>query len=327
MMCCSFRSSLIQATLFVGLLSLCCVQPVHAQTKIVEGYVSEGALQWPEYVAQDKGWFKENNVAVEMLAVGGGAAQQLAAGALNIGYSGFPDFIRATNQGAPIKIVINGVNTPPYNLFAKSAIKNIGDLKGKVVAVGGNKDVTLVYVGGMLASAGLKPTDVDYIYAKATQDRLAALIAGGVDAAILYPPSTFKAAEAGFTDLGDVGRYVKDFPFTVWAVNTDWAKSHRDALLGYIRAYSRAVAWLYDPKNKDEAVSLLVKHAKLESKDAAATYDYFTKVHAYSDDGLISEAGYQKMTEALVGFGDLKAPIPAPETFIDDSFVKAGWKK
>jgi len=35
---------------------------VHAQTKIVEGFVSHGALQWPEYIASEFGWFKENGI-------------------------------------------------------------------------------------------------------------------------------------------------------------------------------------------------------------------------------------------------------------------------
>ena len=58
-----------------------------SSTKIVEGIVSHGALQWPEYVAIELGWFQENGVDLDMIIAGGGAAQQLAAGALNLGYS------------------------------------------------------------------------------------------------------------------------------------------------------------------------------------------------------------------------------------------------
>lgn len=299
----------------------------HAQTKIVEGYVSDGALQWPEYVAIEKGWFKENKIDLEMLAVGGGAAQQLAAGALNIGYSGFPDFIRATNQGAPIKIVMNGVNTPPFDVFAKPTIKTIGDLKGKVVSIGGNKDVTLIYITAMLASAGLQPKDVDYLYAKATPARFSALVSGGVDAAILYPPTNFNAAAAGYNKIADISHFIKDFPFTVYATNTEWAKNNAQALRGYMRAYGRAVAWLYDRKNKEEAVALLIKYGKYKPDDASRTYDYFTSIKAYSADGLISDAGYKKMTDALIGFGDLASPPPPMKTFVDDTYVKAGWGK
>jgi NitT/TauT family transport system substrate-binding protein len=301
--------------------------PARAETKIVEGFVSNGALQWPEYVANELGWFKENGVSVDMLVVGPGAAQQLAAGSLNIGYSGFPDFVRATNQGAPVKIVINAVNQPPYAVYAKPAIKSIADLKGKTVSIGGIKDVTLIYMEAFIASAGLKAADLDFVYAKATQDRLAALMSGGADAAILYPPATFRAAAAGYTDLGDIEAYLKDFPFTVWAANTDWAAKNRDALLSYIRAYARVVHWLYDTKNKDQAVDILVKYSKQDRKDTADTYDYFiSKLHAFSSDGRLSEASYKRMTDALVSWGDLSQPAPPMSKFFDLSFVDAAWK-
>jgi ABC-type nitrate/sulfonate/bicarbonate transport system substrate-binding protein len=86
-------------------------------------------------------------------------------------------------------------------MYAKPSIKSIADLKGKTVSIGGTKDVTLVYMEAFIASADLKPTDLDFIYAKATQDRLAALLSGGVDAAILYPPSSFRAGAGGYTRL------------------------------------------------------------------------------------------------------------------------------
>lgn len=310
------------AAAFVGI-----GRPARAENKIVEGFVSNGALQWPEYVASELGWFKDTGVRVEMAAVGPGAAQQLAAGALNIGYSGFPDFVRAANQGAPIKIIVNAVNQPPYAVYAKPAIKTIADLRGKTVSIGGIKDVTLIYMEAFIAAAGLKRGDLDFVYAKATQDRLAALSSGAADAAILYPPATFRAAAAGFTDLGDIEAHLRDFPFTVWAVNTNWAANNREALLGYIKAYSRAVRWLYDIKNKDQAVDILVKYSLQDPKDTADTYDYMvSKLHAFSATGKLSEQDYQKMTDALVSWGDLRTPVPPMSKFFDFSFVDAAWK-
>lgn len=298
-----------------------------AETKVVEGYVSDGALQWPEYVADTYGWFKENGVDLEMLSVGSGAATQLAAGSINLGYSGFPDFIRAANKGAPIKIVINGCGEPPYAIFSKPSIKTIADLKGKVVSIGGVKDITLTYTNAFLAKAGLKPSDVDFVYAKATPDRYAALMGGGVDAAILYPPFTFRAATAGMTNLGDVQAALPGFPFTVWAVNTDWAAKNRDALLGYVKAYGRAIRWLYNDANKETAINLLVKYSRANPKDASDTYDYFvTKLHAFSRSGVIDEATYEKMSDALVEAADLTRPVPPLSKFFDGSFVNAAWK-
>jgi NitT/TauT family transport system substrate-binding protein len=309
------------------IVAACLSERAHAQAQITEGFVSHGALQWPEYIATELGWFKENGVSVDMVVVGAGAAQQVAAGALNIGYSGFPDFIRATNQGAPLKIVINAISAPPYAVYAKPAIKQIADLKGKTVSIGGTKDVTLIYMEAFIASAGLKANDLDFVYAKATQDRLAALLSGGADAAILYPPSSFRAGAAGYTYLGDIEAYLKDFPFTVWAANTGWAANNREALLAYIRAYGRAVRWLYDASNKERAVDILVKYSRQDRKDSADTYDYFvSKLHAFSANGRISEPAYKRMTDALVAWGDLKEQVPPTSKFFDLSFVEAAWK-
>ncbi|AMN41259.1 ABC transporter periplasmic ligand-binding protein [Rhodoplanes sp. Z2-YC6860] len=298
-----------------------------AETKIVEGIVSHGALQWPEYIATELGWFKENGVDVDMIVVGGGSAQQLAAGSLNIATSGFPDFIRATNQGAPIKIVMNGTSVPPYGVYSKPAIKKISDLKGKVISIGGTKDVTLIYMSAFLAAGGVKASDVDFHYAKATQDRFAALISGAVDAAILYPPATFRAGAQGFTYLGEIDDHLKGFPFIAYAVNTEWAAKNRAAMLGYVKAYGRAVRWLYDPANKEKAIDFLVKYSKQDRKDTADTYDYFiTKLKAISQDGLISEQVYKNMTDGLISLEDMKPPVPPMSKFIDASFVQEAWK-
>jgi hypothetical protein len=98
-------------------------------------------------------------------------------------------------------------------------------------------------------------------------------------------------------------------------------------LLAYIKAYGRAVRWLYDPKNKEQAVDFLVKYSKQTRKDSVDTYDYFlTKLKAFSADGLISDATYKKMTDGLISLEDMKAPVPPMSKFFDASFVKEAWK-
>ena len=57
------------------------------------------------------------------------------------------------------------------------------------MSIGGNNDITFIYIKPFLASAGLKTSDVDFIFAKAAGDRFSALVAGGVDATILNHPS------------------------------------------------------------------------------------------------------------------------------------------
>src|SRR5438067_173867 len=96
-----------------------------AQTRIVAGMVAHGPPQWPQYIASEFGWFKADDIELDLITVGAGGAQQLAGGNLNIAHSGFPDFARASLQGAPVKIIINDIVASPYAVFAKPGIRDV----------------------------------------------------------------------------------------------------------------------------------------------------------------------------------------------------------
>jgi NitT/TauT family transport system substrate-binding protein len=309
------------ALLGVAVLSINCCR-ANAQTKIEAGIVSHGTSQWPQYVAEELGWFKRDGLSLEMVSVGSGTAQQLAASAINIAHSGFPEFVRAANQGAHVRIIINDISVPPYTVYARASIKAVGELRGKTISIGGVKDVTLIYIRPLLASAGLSDKDVDFVFAKAAGDRFSALAGGAVDAAILNPPASFRAADLGFTSLGEIANYTREFPFTMWAVNTDWAARNKDALIAFSKIHLDAVRWLYEASHKDKAIDILLKYAKQSRKDASDSYDYyFRTLQGFSRDGLLPNAAYQKMTEGMIALGDLAPPIPPVSKFFDESFI------
>jgi NitT/TauT family transport system substrate-binding protein len=318
------RAATVTALLLSALLSAALLaNAAQAQTRIVAGMVAHGPPQWPQYIASELGWFREDNIELDLIGVGAGGAQQLAGGSLNIAHSGFPDFARASLQGAPVKIIISDIVASPYAVFAKPSIREIAELRGKLISIGGVKDVTLIYMKAFLAAAGLQTSDVDFVYAKAAGDRLSALVSGGVDATLLNPPTYFRAISLGFSNLGDIEPHSKDVPFTVWAANTEWAMKNRATLIAFARSYKRGVRWLYDPANKDAAVDILVKHAKQDRKDTIEAYDYLVaRLKLFGVDGGVSDAAYAKMAEGLIDLGDMKKPVPPKSVIFDASFVE-----
>lgn len=295
-----------------------------AATKVTAGTVFLSSTVWTEFVAQAKGYFKEQDLEVEIIATRSSAAavQQLAAGSLHISSSGIPDYLRGVEQGAPIKIFKNQIGTPPYTIYGKKEIKSIAGLKGKKVMIGGPKDVTRHYVETLFEKHGLKSGTYDYLYAGSTANRFAALTAGGVDATIILPPLSFRADAMGLSNLGNIQTVLADFPFTVHAYNVDWASKNRKALLGYTAALIKATDWLYDTKNRQEAAEILVNAAKFKIEDALLNYDAFIKdMKAISPDGVVTERAYRQMMEVLVGWGDMKAPIPPLSKYYDASIV------
>ena len=184
------------AALAFAVVTLMPVAPVRAADTVVVGTVgSPSANLWPLFIGIDKGFFTAEYIKVDLIYIpaSANAIQQLAAGSLDMSFStGLVDPIRAAEQGAALAIARFEIQAPPYALLAKPGIKSLKDLKGKVISVGGPKDITRLYVDRMLAPHGLKTGDVDYVYAGATVARAQALLTNAVDAAILLPPSNFQ---------------------------------------------------------------------------------------------------------------------------------------
>ena len=322
--------TLSMALVAVAVTGLVGVRDAKAQTKFTAGTVFLSATAWPHYVAADKGYLKARGLDIDLIATRSSAKaiQQLVAESIQVNSSGMPDNIRAINKGGPIKIIMAQVATPPYMVYAKPSIKSIADLKGKTVIVGGSKDVTRIYVEALFAPAGLKPGDYDYIYAGSTSNRFAALMSGGVDAAIMLPPFSLRAEEQGYTNLGNIQSVLSDFPFTVYAVNANWAKKNRKVVIDYLAALLKGIKWLYNPANKEEAVSILTKWTKFKTDDGRKTYDIFMKeINAFRKDGAVTQHAYDQLINVLMDWGDIKRPKPPISKYIDDSYLKAALKQ
>src|SRR5260370_16863072 len=104
-------------------------------------------------------------------------------------------------------------------MMAKPSIKSLKELKGKVISVGGAKDITRIYAERMLAPHGVKPGEYDFVYAGATTARAQALLSGAVDAAIVLPPSNFQIETAGYNNLGLTIDYAPERAFSRTVVN------------------------------------------------------------------------------------------------------------
>lgn len=281
-----------------------------ADTVTIGTVGSASANIWPVFVGLKKGFFEAENIKPEIVYVQSSAnlVQQIAAGSLDITMStGLVDPIRAISQKAPIAIVRLEVDAPPYALLTKPAIKSMKDLKGKVISLGGPKDITKIYVERMLAPSGVKPGEFDMVFAGATAARASALQAGAVDAAILLPPYNFHAVAAGFNEVGLTIDFAPELPFSGTTVNRNWAAKNKDVLRRMLAAHLKSVAWFYDPKNRSEVVAVMAEASKIKPEDVEKSYDFFVKGKFFEPTGVISRAKLDALVKAMQQLDDLPA--------------------
>jgi NitT/TauT family transport system substrate-binding protein len=101
------------------------------------------AQQWPIFIAIAKGYMAENGVTLDLVAAPSSAAavQQIAAGSANLESGGLTDPLLAIDKGAKIAVLRVETQVAPYSLWAKGAIKSIPQLRGKLISIGGAKDL------------------------------------------------------------------------------------------------------------------------------------------------------------------------------------------
>jgi ABC-type nitrate/sulfonate/bicarbonate transport system substrate-binding protein len=288
--------------------------PAFGADKIVLGMIGAGStVHWPTYIATEKGFYAKHGVEIDVIVVPSNTAmqQQIAVNALNIGVSaGSPDPIRAVDKGSPAVILRVDSVASPYSFVSKADVKSLADLKGRTISLDGPKGITRAYFDRVMAPTGLKEGDFDLVFQGATPARLAALKSGAADAAMLTSPFDSYAEAQGFKQLVLVNDVVKDIPFGVSVGNRSWVLSHQDVVGRFFAAYREGVTWFYDPKNRDEAIQIALRHTKQKDSDLAKTYDLFHRIEFFNKSDAVSKKHIENIMDVLIGFHDIDKRIP-----------------
>ncbi len=296
------------SALLLGL-ALMFASSARAETITIGLVGSTGPTHWPIHIGLKKGYYAAEGIDLDLIFIQSSNAllQQLAAGSLDAALSaGLVDPIYAIDKGAPIGIVRLEMQLSPYALIAKKTYSKIEELKGKTIMVDGPKGITKLYVERMLAAHNIKPSEVDFQFVGATAARFQALSTGAIDATVLLPPFSFAADAAGFANLGLTADYAKDLPFTAAAVNKNWAAKNPELMRKLLSVHNKSVAWFLDPKNKQEAVDIMVVASKLKPEIIVQTYDFLQSRPFIEGTGQVSKSKMGALLTALKGLGDLQ---------------------
>ena len=291
-------------------------------------YVNQDATCWAAIVALEKGFFEAEGIKVEWIRAGQSAKalQMLAAKATDMSNSSVVDAFRVIESGAQIVTFLNGMDAGLHWLIGAKSIKTVQDLKGKRVITGGQGDITNLWWNAMAKKHGFDgQRDAQVLFAGSTMNRMAALIAGGVEGAVISPPQSFKLIEEGYADLGPIAPYLGPLPIMTFSVNRDWAKGNAKAMTAFVRAHNRASTFLL--ANRKDASEILAKAGGTSVDEALRTWDVADKVKAYRVDGNLTEDGLKNALAALAAAGDIKNANRPTSYYYDSTFVNAAQRR
>ena len=286
---------------------------------------------WPLYVAEQKKMFEKHGIQVEVIIIRGATnvvravlSETVPIGRIN------PDYvIGAAEKGAHVKIVAANMEKIPYDIYARPEIKTGTELKGKTLGVSTLTGGTTLMVHEVLEKAyKLKENDYKLLVVGTSPERYAALKGGSVQASFMGPPFTFRAAKDGFRKLANFHEYLGPILFTTDFAHANYMKSNRAEIVRYLRAMIEATRWLYDPKNKEEALALHMKVLKSSRESAEEDYKYLVQeFQPFPRDGLVSKVSFDKTMELRAKEGIYQGKkIPTAADFVDNSFIEEALK-
>lgn len=285
------------------------------------GQVQRSAMNWPFFIAAELGLFTKHDLFVEA-EVYSRPPEPVAAllnGSLDV-INVIPDVaLLEMVKGAPLSIIANTNNRPQYRLMAQAELKDCKDLRGRKIGVNDGRSAEALILKKLLRRKGLSIDDYELVPSGPPLQRCEKLERGLLAATMVTQPFDFFLEEAGFRILASSSEVVPHYPFTVCVVRREDKINERT--LSFLQSLKRAWDWLANPANREGAVKILSRSTKTPEKQAQATYDLYLKPPTAPNLAPTPE-GVATILEVLLESGRLSLPLPPPQTFIDERYVK-----
>jgi ABC-type nitrate/sulfonate/bicarbonate transport system substrate-binding protein len=314
------------------IVALCCAMAVGSAQQPIAlrlGFNANSARnigEVPNAVAARYGFFAREGLAVTMVPLKG-TTHMVAAldnGEVDATGTATPYMIEAALKGSDAVAVIGGVANPMYSLIAKPAIKNIADLKGKMVALSAPPDTITLSTKMLLAKGGLHDGDYRFKEIIGSSQRAACLVSGDCDAVPLSQPEDVVLARKGFLKLGDSLEVVPNLQFNVIAARRSWAAVHEAAMVALARAFGATFRFLRDPAHRDEVVAAIVDTTGADAAAARAILALYYE----PDRGVmpkqaeINMSGMAAVIALLGTAGRIQPPLPGADRFVDLRYLQ-----
>ena len=233
--------------------------------------VFPGGFNWGVYVGQDKGFFAEHGVAIDMQGTPNSVTQMtdFSQGKFDIAMTAIDNIVAyVEGQGeAPIGpqadfMAVMGSDSGFLSLVAAPSIAKLEDLAGKTLSVDAMTTGYAFVLYEIMRRHGLDKDKGDYqiVRAGGMVQRWNALREGQHAATLLSAPYNIIAKNAGFTEFVKATDVIGPYQGNVAGVRRPWARENRQKVSAYIRAYRRSIAWLCEPENRTEALATLRRH-------------------------------------------------------------------
>ena len=270
--------------------------PVSAQSQKIHISAPSKSLSWfPIHLTREKGFYRAEGLDVDYVIMKPQIAMQaLIAG--DVGYTtALGSTIRAALRNVPLRVVMTIAEKPLFALIARPGLNSVEDLRGKLLGISSFGASTDTYARALLRRFKLIPNqDVKIIALGGGMNRIAAMEAGAIDAALIEAPYNVMLERKGFRKILFVGDLIPS-PLAGLGTRLEKIQKQPDEVQTLVRATLRGIQ--YAKSNKQETVRSIMKWTDLDQALAQGSYEM--AVSSWSSNGAASAQGLQIAMEEI----------------------------
>jgi NitT/TauT family transport system substrate-binding protein len=322
------------AVLFAG--CVVAALPAQAADKVTIAIIG-GAADVGFYIADAKGWFRDEGIEVEMIPFDSGARMiaPLSTGELDVGTGAVSaGLYNAFERNITMHLVADkGRNAGAFSfqglvvrkaLADSGAIKSVRDLVGHKLAFTGPGANDSAVLDEALRSVGLSFNDLDPVFLGLPQ-QVTAYANGAIDASIMPEPFLSAVIRAGTgVQLAPVSSLRDNDQVAVVVYSDVFTRQRPEVAKKLVRAYLRGVRYyddaLKDAKiagpNADEIIAIIAKYSTLHDPAVIASII----PAAFDPDGWVNVDSLRKDLDFYKSQGMVKGNITVDQV-LDRSYV------
>jgi NitT/TauT family transport system substrate-binding protein len=282
-------------------------------SKVVIGYPARSIASIQLFIAQEKGFFREEGLEAQLNQVRADAAIAAMLTGELFAYDSVGTSVRAFQKGAPIKVLAVNLQSPLFWLITRPELKSFSELKGKVMGTTSFGGVQHLAGLRMLRRGGLNPEqDITVILAGDTATQLQSIVNGAIHIAVLSPPTVILARDK--FKLNVLANALDEFPSffqSGLAVTDKSLASQKDLVKRVLRARAKANRFFFETESGASEIIAGVLKVDL----SVAHESYRLSRNAFSTNGIVSQRQIEEFLKVDAEIAKIPEPLRATAAF------------
>ena len=287
------------------------------RTKVTLAEVAHTIFYAPQYVAIEKGYFKEVGIDIDLILTAGAdkVTAAVLSGDADIGFCGSEGTIYVYNAKEKdyLKTFAQLTQKDGSFLVSRKKIDNftLNDLKGKSVIggrAGGMPEMTFEWA---LKQNGIDPkNDLEIDTSIAFAAMGGAFISGQGDFVTLFEPNALEIEQQGYgyvvASIGELGGVV---PYTSYSARGSYIEKNSELISNFTKAIQKGLDFVHNSSDKEVAEAILSQFPDTSLNDLEKVVARYRKIDAWPKTTKFSEESFDHLQDIMIDNGVLNSKV------------------